>query len=400
MTKHDTRTTVLVLAAVAATAGGLLAPPPASAQTPVTSLGLGYPVAPVDARAAALGGVGVGLLDGSFSIRNPADLVEFERAALSVTATPENVTVTGPEGKTGADRSRFSVIRAVLPLGPWAASVGFGNDLDQDWRFRTRDTLTISTGRFPFEQRREDDGGVSTVDLSLARSVGPVSLGVSYQALTGSVRQTLLRRFEISVDSTVRAPNRVEQEANWSYSGWRLTAGLGVEVGGSVRVSGYYAWTGDLDAERDSLGALEGIRAESRTFGMPASAGVGVSARPLDDLLVTAGGGWTGWSETELPEEGTTDVYWGGGGVEYTGLQLGSFPIRLRAGGRHAELPFSLPGRAAPTESAVTLGLGTAFASGLARLDFAAELGSRGDRPTTGMEESFQRFSITATIHQ
>jgi len=52
----------------------VLAPGILAAQTPVTSLGLGYPVPPLDARAAALGGTGMGLFGGSFSSRNPAEL--------------------------------------------------------------------------------------------------------------------------------------------------------------------------------------------------------------------------------------------------------------------------------------------------------------------------------------
>lgn len=390
---------------VAAAAVVLAAAGPAHGQTPVTSLGLGYPTPPVDARAAALGGVGVGLLGGTFSVRNPADLVEFSQASLSVSASPEAVTVEragGASGTTG--RSRFPTLRAVVPLGDFAASVGFASQLDQDWRFSFRDTLDISSGRFPFEERRENDGGLSAVDLSLARSVGPLSLGVSYQRLTGSLRQDLLRRFQVPPDSIVlEPPERVIQTGNWSYSGWRVKGGVGVRLGDWLRVGGVYAWSGDLNAERDTVVTTRNDPdAPPVVFGMPPSATVGASASPLEDWLVTAGGGWTGWSETDasLQEENARDVYWAGGGVEYAGLELGSFPLRLRAGGRWAELPFSLPGRTAATEKAVTFGLGAEFASDRAAVDLAGELGTRGTLERTGFEESFRRFTLTATIRQ
>jgi hypothetical protein len=393
------------LAALAAAAIALAPAVPVAGQTPVTSLGLGYPTPPVDARAAALGGVGVGLLGGTFSIRNPADLVEFSEASLSLSASPEGVTVKrtdGPSGTTG--RSRFPALRAVVPLGAFAASVGFASRLDQDWRFGLRDTLDISSGRFPFEERRENDGGVSAVDLSLARSVGPLSVGVSYQRLTGSLRQDLLRRFQVPPDSVVlEPPERVIQTGNWSYSGWRVKGGLGVRLGDWLRVSGVYAWSGDLSAERDTvITTRNDPDAPPVVFGMPPSATVGASASPLEDWLVTAGGGWTGWSETDasLQEENARDVYWAGGGLEFSGVSLGSFPLRLRAGGRWAELPFSLPGRAAATEKAVTFGLGADFASGRAAVDLAGELGDRGTLGRTGFEESFRRFTLTATIRQ
>lgn len=392
-----------VLAAVATAVLALL-PAPAGAQTPATSLGLGYPAPPVDARAAALGGVGVGLLGGTFSIRNPADLVTFREASLSVSAAPEAVTVdAAPDGgETG--RNRFSTIRAVVPLGEFAASVGFASQLDQDWRFTLEDTLDVSTGSFPFEQRRENDGGLSAIDLSLARSVGPLSLGVSYQRLTGSLRQDLVRRFELPPDSAVTSPPvRVVQTSNWSYSGWRVKGGVGLQLGDWLRLGGTYSWTDDLRAERDSLVTTENAPGASRArFGMPPSAAVGASVRVARDWLLTAGGGWTGWSETDdsLEEEDAGDVYWGGGGLEFRGVELGSFPLRLRGGGRWSELPFSLPGRPAATEAAATFGIGTDFAAGRAVVDLAGEIGSRGSLDRTGFEESFRRFTLTATIRQ
>lgn len=383
------------LAALTALVALPAAPHAADAQTPFTAVGLGYPTPPVDARAAALGGVGVGLLGGSLTIRNPADLVVFGRPALGISASPEGVTVTGPGGRAASDRSRFSVIRAVVPLGEWAVSGGFGSVLDQDWAIRRRDTLSLTTGDFPFEELRENDGGVSTVDLSVARRIGPVSVGVSGQRLSGNLRQVLDRRFEVSVDSTVAAPSRVRQEAFWSWEGWQVTAGMGLEVGDDVRLSGAYSWSSELEATRDSTG-------ETRAFGMPSRLTVGASARPAEDWLITAGGGWASWSEADddLPEEGASDVTWGGAGIEFRGWALGPIPLALRAGGRVAELPFHLPGREPASERALTLGLGSSFASGRALVDLGLEIGSRGEVETTGTEESFTRLTLTATVHQ
>ena len=365
------------------------------APTPFTAAGLGYPVPPLDARAAALGGVGVGLLGESFSVRNPADLVGFREASLGISASPEGVTLQGPGGEATSGRSRFSVIRAVVPVGRWRASVGFASELDQDWSFRDTDTLSISTGSFPFEERRENDGGISTMDLSVAREIGPLSLGVSYQRLTGELRQALFRRFEISLDSTVSAPNRVDQKLVWSYGANRIRAGAGLEIADRVRVSGAYSWTGELTAEADSVGRI-------RRFGMPSSASAGASGRPFDDLLISVGGGWTGWAAASpaLREGRARDTYWGGGGLQFSGWQVGPFPLDLRAGGRYAELPFVRPGAEPAEEAALTVGLGSEFADGRAALDLGLEIGTRGDFPATGMEESFSRFTFSATIRQ
>lgn len=381
-------------AAAALTLAALLAAP-AAGQSPFTATGLGYPTPPVDARAAALGGVGTGLLGGTFSVRNPADLVEFSEPSLAVSAAPEGVDLRDGAGERRTGRSRFSVIRAVVPLGAWTASVDFASELDQDWSFRNRDTLDISTGRFPFEERRVNDGGVSSIDLSLARSAGPLSVGLSVGRLTGELRQAQVRRFEMSVDSAVQAPATVRQQTIWNYSSWRVRAGAGVEIGDRVRVSGSYAWTGDLEAENDSLG-------RSRTYGMPSSWTLGASTRLSEDWLLSAGGGWEGWSETSsgLREDRARDVTWGGAGIEFTGFSLGPVPFELRAGGRVRELPFAPPDRSFADEEALTLGIGSALADGRAELDVSLETGSRGELAATGAEEGFTRFTFTATIHQ
>ncbi|HZD05239.1 MAG TPA: hypothetical protein VE173_09985, partial [Longimicrobiales bacterium] len=75
---------------------GGLPPAPAAAQVPFTGIGLGYPVPPVDGRAAGLGSSGVGLLGGSFTLRNPAELVVHDRSGIGVTLAPESVQLQGP----------------------------------------------------------------------------------------------------------------------------------------------------------------------------------------------------------------------------------------------------------------------------------------------------------------
>ena len=84
----------------------VLAPAALHAQTPVTDLGLGYPVPPLDARAAALGGTGIGLYGGSFSSRNPADLTMFSNPAIGGTLAPESAKLKTIDGEQSTGRSR------------------------------------------------------------------------------------------------------------------------------------------------------------------------------------------------------------------------------------------------------------------------------------------------------
>ncbi|HKK08022.1 MAG TPA: hypothetical protein VKA44_03990, partial [Gemmatimonadota bacterium] len=195
-----------------------------TAQTPTTALGLGYPIPAVDARAAALGGVGVGLLGASFSDQNPADLVSFRVPTFSLTGSPQSVDLKGAQGGR-VGRSGFPILGLAVPIGSWAFGVQAGSLLDQDWSVRLQDTLVASSGRFPYVENRQHNGGISTVDFSLARRIGPLSVGVGYDRLVGSLREEFSRRFQVSVDSTVAPPSAVSDMAQWSYSGWRLKAG-------------------------------------------------------------------------------------------------------------------------------------------------------------------------------
>lgn len=385
--------TLLVLAA-----GVLAAAAPgseAAAQQPVTSVGLGYPTPPDEARAAALGGVGVGLLRGTLTVRNPADLVALPASAVGIALSGESIDVEGSGGSTqSTGRSALPIAQGVFRSGDWAFGAAFGSVLNQDWNVRFRDTLVIAAGDFPFEEQRESNGGLSTLNLALARSLGPASVGISYDLLVGSVTQLAVRRFASSLDSLTETSPKVEDSATWGYGGGRIRVGAGLELlGGRARVSAAYAASGDLDAEREEAD-------DRRDFGMPASVEAGASVRIGSRLMVAAGGGWSGWSELDddLRTARADDHLWLGGGVEYRGAQLGPLPLVLRAGGRYAELPFSLPGEEPPTERAFTAGLGSAFADGRVQLDAALELGSRGSVAETGMEESYRRLTFSATI--
>jgi len=392
--RHRTggRTGAAILACVVTALA--LASGPAAAQMPTTSLGLGYPVNAVDARSAGMGGVGIGLLGGTFSDRNPADLTAFQVATLSFTGSPQHVSLQGySAGKTS--RSEIPVLGIVVPVGGWAFGVQASSYLDQDWAVRLQDTLSATAGDFPYTERREHNGGVSAVDFSVARSIGPLSLGVTYGRLVGNLRESFTRRFEASVDSSALAPNPVTDDAQWSYSGWHVRAGGGLQIGDRIRVGAAYTWAGDLHATRDSVGTFH-------RFPLPDSWAVGASARPLGDLLLSFGGGWQGWSSADASLTGTRarDVRWGGAGVEFSGLDLGSFPLFLRAGAHYRQLPFRRPGYQALNERSVSLGAGIAFAGNRAVLDGSVEVGRRGDRAASGTEERFERFVLTVSLRQ
>ncbi len=387
---------VLLAAAVWALAG--IVPMPVTAQTPVSAVGLGVPVPSIDARAAALGGTGLGLRNGSLSARNPADIALFGRPALGITYAPEGVSVQGEDGSVDTGRSRMAVLRGAVPFDGWAVGVAFASELDQDWQVEFSDTLSTTDGTFPFTEQRAQDGGISSVNLTAARSLGRVALGVEYAILSGRTQQRYRREFEPALEDGSAVLNPSSGRATWQYGGSRFRIGASAPFGDRFRIGADFSLAGDLTAERDTVGGPAG----TRRYDMPAAVEVGASARVSDRLLVTGAGGWTGWAGAEGGSDSyvASNVTWFGAGAELTGTRLLGASVPLRLGIRRTSLPFHAPGVEQPSETAATFGLGVRVAEEKARIDVAFELGSRGDLGSSGVEESFRRLSLSLAIFQ
>jgi hypothetical protein len=386
--------------AVAALALALLSlrAAPAAAQTPATAPGLGQTVPAADARAAAMGGARLGLIGGSLSVLNPADLTGFSRPALGMTISPEGVSVKTEGGSQGTGRSRVPVVVAVVPRGSWAFGASFVAETDQDWSIQLSDTLSTAFGTFPFEERREHDGGLSSVNLTVARTIGSIGAGIEAGFLTGGLRQTFFRNFETAIEDPTVGIGVARGEARFGYSAFRLRGGLATQLSPGLRVSGMLSWTGDLEAKQDTA-AREVARYE---IPMPVEWALGGSYRVASRLLVSAAGGWAGWggSGDAFVSSEASDVWWLGVGAEWLGLRLFGAGLPVRAGFRRTGLPFHPVDRDPITETAFTFGAGIDVAGGIATMDAALELGSRGDLAASGVEESFTRFSLSLSVTQ
>lgn len=369
---------------------------PALAQTPVTSLGLGYPVPALDGRAAALGGGGSGLLGGTFSSRNPADLLLFRAPALGATLAPEGVTVKTPGGDQSSSRSRLAVLQAALPLRQWSFGFNISDELDQDWDVLLTDTLSTSFGDYPFLEQRRHDGGLSSVGVSAARRIGPIGLGVEGSVLTGQLRQVSNRTFDPAVGDPGNQIVGALGESRWAFSGWRFRGGAMAEIGGRAILSASVTVYSDLKAVKDTFN----VRIGTQEWSLPLEFAAGGSARLGERFMLTAGAGWQGWSDTKFQvfPTASADVFWAGGGLEFVGFTVLGIPMPLRAGYRHTDLPFYREGFEQGSESAFTFGFGAWIAGGRAMFDLGLEVGSRGDLEISGFEESFTRVSFSMGI--
>jgi hypothetical protein len=367
------------------------------AQTPVTDLGLGYPVTPLDARAAALGGTGMGLFGGSFSSRNPADLTVFTNPAVGATLAPEAVDLKTIDGEQSIGRSRLAVVQGVLPYRNWRFGLNINSELEQDWDVILTDTLRTGFGDYPYVESRQHDGGVSSVGLAVAYQLGALAFGVEGSALTGNLRQVFRRSFDPAIGDPSNVIGGGLGDTHWAFSGWRLRGGVTGQLGRRAILSAAVTAYTSLEAQKDTFGLPIG----KQNFDMPYEVTLGGSVLLTQRLLLAAAGGWKGWSPMEFSvrDAHAADVMWAGGGLEYVGVRLLSMPFPLRVGYRYTDLPFYDGNFEQLREQAVTFGFGARVAGGRAAFDLGVEIGSRGDLVNTGTEESFTRLSLSLGIN-
>lgn len=388
------RTALLVLAVT-------LLPAPLRGQSLLNAAGIGLPADPVDARARALGGIGVGLRGASLLATDPAAAAFFDLPAVVMTAQPSWVELdrTDSDGTTTYRGTRFPLLGIAYPaFGLAVVTLSAESVLDQ--RFEVVRPLSIDIGEGPEPATDEfvSDGGVSQVRLGVARALSDnVAVGVSVGRYTGSVVRRLTRA--IDEDTTDTGPGLFDPYQSgglWDYSGTSLTAGTSVTLGTFARMAASFTWSGALSAE-----ASDDTEGGDRSFDIPLRLRVGASAVLAPGLSVNAGLSTADWSsiDDDLAEGasvGRTLSY--GLGVELTRATLFGRSAPLRFGYHRADLPFALSGDG-PTESALTGGLGLALSQTgelvRASVDVSLERGSRSDGL---VDERFWRAAVTLRL--
>lgn len=381
----------MVVAALAAAA-------PAGAQSLFSASGLGLPADALDARARALGSVGIGLWGGALTPTDPAAAAGLVGATGVLTAQPSWVDFTRSDGSENGSfqGERFPVAGFAYP-GPrnTVVTLTFGSHLDQRYRATREVDIELASGTGDATDTFDQDGGVSVVNLGIARRLASsVSAGLTVGRYTGAVTRRFERALgDVNVVGTAGAYRSV---GRWSYSGTQATGGVSVDVGTVARVAGSATWSGELRAE-----AKEGTTATSRSFSLPMHVRLGASALLAPGLLVTAGAERADWSETADDLSGgvtgsTSLTY--GVGVEFARARLLGREAPLRLGYRRGELPFD-SGAGAPTESVFAGGVGLALnptgSFVLGGVDLSVE---RGERRDSSLTESFWRGTVTLRV--
>lgn len=378
---------------------GLAAPAAASAQSLLNAAGLGLPIDPTDARARAMGGVGVGLKGPALLATDPSAAVGFVLPTVEITAQPSWVDVSGSSlTSTSTFRgTRFPSLGIAYPIQKvGVATFSFESVLDQ--RYEAQQPVTVDLGDGPVEVTDQfvSEGGVSQVRLGFARVVGQrLALGVSAGRYTGSLSRKLTRDFG---DGTGGEPVESYTSAgDWTYKGTALTGGASLAVGSFAQIGGSMTWSSTLSADPSS--DTEG---GTRSFDMPFQVRLGATAILAPGLSLAGGFTTADWSaiDNDLAEGtsvGTANSY--GVGVELSRARILGKNAPLRFGYHRRDLPFPLEQQGAATESVWAGGLGLHLAESgnyvRAALDLALERGTRKDDV---FSESFWRGTVTVRV--
>ena len=378
------RALLIVLAALASAA-------PAAAQSLFSTGGLGVPLAPLDARARALGGIGVGLQGLNPSLVNPAEVAGTSYRGLVASFQPyvTKIEFDGESDEIGG--TRFPLIRILYPLGTrWVVSGGFGSVLDQSWGVVSTGEIALGPDTVATRDEIRSTGGVSQLQVALSYEASPsLAFGLAGGLYTGELQRTTVRTFPDSANANLQS---FSSRTSWEYSGPSVTAGARWDIRDVARIGASVTLSGQLDAD-----SLEGGSAP-RSFDIPVQFAVGASARLAPRITGVAGFKSASWADDALDDQRVNEL---GFGLEWGGARAGegSFPVRL--GYHRASLPFLIQG-AKVTENVFSAGMGARLAmtefGPLGILDAALERGSRQTDGGPDLSEEFWRFTASISV--
>ena len=214
---------------------------PLTAQSFFSSAGLGLPIEAVDARARALGNVGLGLSGGT--------LLPSDPAAAARLRLPTGVLVAQPswaDASDGAQNSyfrgtRFPLLAAAYPGFGGIFSVQFASIIDQDFVGERESTVMLGGTPVVARDLFQQNGSVSSMNVGYARMLTEeTSVGLSVGRYTGTFGRTFSRTVESGVGGAVQDYVSI---GSWAYSGYLVTGGVATRLVDLVNVSASATWS-------------------------------------------------------------------------------------------------------------------------------------------------------------
>jgi hypothetical protein len=307
--------------------------------------------------------------------------------------------ITTGEGAAGSFRQRSDLLPQfggviVLPKGlRIGAMIRTQSDASSERESRV-------AGIEPFTARVLGSGGWSRIQLELAGAAFDRRL--SWGAGIGRIQGTIKEDWRYSFDDADAIDSRQILEGRMRGA-WVGTLGAIAQPLPALSIGATASLAGSSRLVSDSR-MLEGGDFSSSRAGrqeIPEQWGVGVRLRPSRIVALSADAMQTLWNDAGLragPGEPESHPYHDtirfGVGLELEPGPEGTAPRVYRVGFASKESYVQTRDGDQVTERAVTLGLRQRLARGRAALDASVEIGSRGDRGKTGVEERFVRLGV------
>lgn len=381
----------------------LVTPAAAHAQSLFATRGLGLPVAAVDARARALGGIGTGFAGLSTSLANPADIADLTRNGVTAALQPSSGTASLGDEESPLDGARFPLARILFPLGPrLVSSIGYGGVFEQSFGVRTEGTTTVGDETYGVIDEVRANGGLSEVGIGLAWSATPrLALGVSGGLYAGNQRRIVVRTFSDSVDLEPFTDN-----FRWDYRAPYVRVGARWDPATLIRIAASATVVGDLNVDGETDNAPDA------TASMPTRFTFGASGFLSPELMLAVGaehamqGGSGRVFEGDPLSAVARDTWRVGGGLEFGGIGSGARTWPIRLGAAWAQLPYHAADETPAEELSFSGGIGFRLAGDpsdpQAVLDATIERGNRSGLDSTrnpgGLEERFWRFTVSLSL--
>lgn len=369
----------------------------AAAQSLFNAVGIGTPMDPLDARAIALGGMGIGLLGGDMIPTDPAAAANLGLPTMIMTARPSWVSFdrSTPSESGHFQSTLFPLMGLAYPLPHVGVlSLTLGSVLDQRFRANRTRQVSLYDTTTTVEDVYLSKGGVSSIRLGLARNLGShLSVGVVYGRYTGSTTKQLERTFPL--DTLIAT---YQAGGFWTYSGSLVSGGASAQFGAVARVAGSFTWSSALTATASST--TEG---GSTSYDLPFQYRVGGSVLLTRGVTFNAGVERANWSAVKAGtfhdgSAGSTTTSFGFG-LELTKASMFGRTSPIRLGYRRTQLPFASAGSGKPIEKSLSAGLGITFHKAgdytLAGVDLTLERGTRQDAT---LLEHFWRGTFTLRV--
>ena len=379
-------------------AAGILAlvlPGPVSAQSFLGARGLGVPVGAVDARAAALGNVGIGLGGVEVSAGDPAAWAGLVLPTVSITMQPTwgEYDLEEQAGNSRATRFPLLGIGYPVPRARGVVTLSLAGHLEQRWVAERRSTVILDEKEIDVEDRFTADGSTSVVRLGWAQRLGSrLAVGVAAGTYVGRLNEVFDRELDsLAIGGEVYS---FLEENSWRYSGFAVTAGISAEPAEVLHLAGAVEWSRDLKE------APQGDTTGENMYSIPPRFSAGATGQLSPRLHLNASAVYQDWSDAEGFAEGVVSLRkWNFGvGLEWLMAEGETRSLPVRFGYRRLAAPFRYD-KEDPVESVWSLGVGFNLLKRedlrFGWMDVALERGTRTSEP---LAERFWRTTVTLGV--